>query len=105
MCIIDQRTLRRLSNRGITVFLHPRITAKRHRRSQQHPILAVIIDNRHFVLCQRTGLVRADDLRAAERFHRCQLTNDRILLAHIGHADGKHDRHDRCQTLRYRRDS
>ena len=39
---------------------------------------AVSIDNRHFVLCQSTGLVGADNLRAAERFNRRQFTDEDV---------------------------
>ena len=105
MRVIDQRAFRRFPDRGIAAFLNPRVAAKCHRGCEQCLIIAVSIDNRHFVLCQSTGLVRADNLRAAERFNRRQFTDDRVLLAHIGHADRKHDGHNRGQAFRNRRNS
>ena len=54
-----------------------------------------MLDNGHFVLGERAGFIRADNLRAAERFHGGKSSDNRVLFRHIGHADRKHDGHDR----------
>lgn len=49
------------------------------------------LDQRHSVLRERTGLIRADNGGAAQRFHCGQFAYDRIFLDHALHADGEHD--------------
>ena len=58
-----------------------------------------MLDDSHFVLRERTGFVRADNLRTAERFHRGQFADNRVFLRHGGHADGQHHRDNRRQAL------
>ena len=62
-----------------------------------------MIDYRHLVLSQRSGLIGADDLGAAQRLHGSKPPDDGVALGHIGNADGKHHRNHRCQALRDRR--
>ena len=50
-----------------------------------------MLDDGHLVLGQGAGLVRADNLRAAQRFDSGQPADDCVALGHIGHADRKHD--------------
>ena len=63
-----------------------------------------MFDDRHLVLRERTGLVAADYLRAAESLYGGELSDDRVALRHVGDADGKHDRDDRRKSFRNRRD-
>ncbi len=63
-----------------------------------------MLHNGHFVLCQRSGFVGTDHLRAAERFHRRQLPDDGVSFGHVGNADGEYNRHDGGESLRNRRD-
>ena len=60
--------------------------------------------DRHLVLGQRAGLVRADHRRRAQRLDRRQLLDDRPLARHALHAEREHDRQDRRQPLRDRGD-
>ncbi len=76
-----------------------RIVAEGHRARQQLRI-AVKIRDRHPVLGQGAGLIRADHLGAAERFDRGQLPDDGVALGEVGHADGKHDGHHGGEALR-----
>ena len=62
-------------------------------------VAAGVVHHGHLVLGQGAGLVRADDLGAAQRFDGGQFADDRIALGHIGHADGKHHRDHGRQTL------
>ena len=78
------------------------IVAERHSR-RKRLCFAGMLDNRHTVLRQRPCFVGADDVGAAQRLHRCQAADNRLSFAHIGHADGKHDRDNRRQAFRYRR--
>ena len=61
-------------------------------------------EHSHLILRERAGLIRTDDLRTAERFHGREPADDRATAAHVRHADGQHDRHDRGQPLRNGRD-
>ena len=40
---------------------------------------------------QRSGLVAADNLGAAQRLHRRQPADDGVSLGHVGHANRQHD--------------
>ena len=57
-----------------------RVGAERHRRGQQVLIFAEVIHHGHFVLRQRAGFVRADDLRTAQRLHCSQAADDGVAL-------------------------
>ena len=98
--IVDQCALGRLTDSSAFSGVKFCVGAERHGVSQQTFVLAYMIDNRHFVLRQGTGLVRADDLRTTQRFDCRQFTDDRILFGHVGHADGQHNRHNGGQSLR-----
>ena len=58
----------------------------------------------HLILGECAGLVRADYGRAAERFDRRQLADDRLPLRHPRHPDGEHDGNGSGQTLGDRAD-
>ncbi len=58
--------------------------------------------DRHLVLRQRPGLVRADHRRRPERLDRGQLLHDRPLLRHPLHAERQHHRQHGRQPLRHR---
>jgi len=100
-CVIDKRTFARLSDRFARFRIKLCVGAERHRGGKQIFVVAEMIDDRHFILRQRAGLVGADDLRTSERFDRGQLADDRVALRHVGDADGEHDRDDRRKSLRY----
>ena len=51
---------------------------------------AVIVHHGHLVLGQGAGLIRADDLGAAQGLHRGQAADDGAALGHIGDADAQH---------------
>ena len=70
-----------------------------HAADQAVLVPAKVAHDRHLVLSERAGLVGADDLGAAQRLHGGELADDRVLLAHLGHAHGQHDRHDRSKAL------
>ena len=56
--------------------------------------------DRHLVLCERTRLIGADNVDAAERLYREEPLYDGVALCHLGHADGQNDRNDCRQTFR-----
>ncbi len=89
--IIDQRALRGLPHRGPRIVVQLRIRAQTHGRAEFLRVVSIGILHRHPVLRQRAGFIRADDLRAAERFHRCQPADDGVLFRHLRHTDGKDD--------------
>ncbi len=65
----------------------------RTRKLEELPIRAQLSD-RHLVLRQRPGLVRADDRGAAERFDNGQAAHQRVPPDHAPHADRQRDRDD-----------
>ena len=93
---IHQRRLGGLAHSAAV--LQRGIVAQRHGGAQQLRG-ACVLHHGHLVLGQGAGLVGADHLRAAQRLHRRQAADDRVVLAHVGHADGQHHRHHRGQTL------
>ena len=95
----DQRGLRRLAGH-VAVRVQLRVGAERHGGCEQRLVLAERIDDGHAVLRQRAGLVRADDLCAAERLHSGQPADDGVAARHVRHADGEHDRDDGRKALR-----
>ncbi len=60
--------------------------------------------DRHLVLRQRPGLVRADHRGRPERLHRRELLHDRPPTGHALHAEGKDDRENGRQALGHRGD-
>ena len=62
-------------------------------------LVAPVVHHGHLVLGQGAGLVRADDLGAAQGLHGGELADDGVALGHVGHADGQHDGHHRGQAL------
>ena len=62
----------------------------------------VIILYRHFVLRERSRLVRAYHGNAAQAFDGLQLPDDGVFLSHLLRTERQHDRHDRTECLRYR---
>ena len=61
--------------------------------------LAHVLDHGHLVLGQGAGLIRADDLGAAQGLDGGQAADDGVAVAHVGHADGKHHRDHGGQAL------
>ncbi len=57
----------------------------------------------HFVLRQSARLVRADDARGAERFHRREPPHHGPAPGHALHSHGQRDGHRHGQTLRHQR--
>ena len=95
---IHQRAFGRFAL-GLILIVQHRVGAQRHRRRDGKRLADVLHDG-HFVLRQRARFVGADHLRAAERLDGGQAANDGVLTGHFRHADGKHHRNDRCQSLR-----
>ena len=98
--VIDQRAFRRFAD--CLAFFQLGVRAQGHGGHQKSLIVAHMLDNRHLILRERTGLVRADDLRAAQRLYGGKLSDDRIVLRHLCHADGQKDRNDSGKALRNR---
>ena len=95
-----ERGLGRLAGHGVRLRVVHRVDAQGHGRGEQVLITGSALGHGHAVLRERAGLIRADDLRAAERLHGREAADDRAAAAHVRHADGQHDRHDRGQPLR-----
>ena len=95
-----ERGLGRFSGHGVRVRVVHGIGTQRHGRGKQVLVTPRRRRDGHAVLRERTGLVRADDLRAAERLDCREPADDRAAAAHVRHADRQHDRHDRGQPLR-----
>ena len=93
-----ERRFGRLTDQ-IAVVVNTHVGTKRHALRQQFFVFTVMLDHGHFVLCERARLIRADDLRTAERFDGGQFADDGVLLRHVRHADGKHHRHHRRKPL------
>ena len=98
--VVDERGLRRLALGGVHAETSLRVAAERHGLGEQDGVVRPCVGDGHAVLRERTGLVRADDLRAAERFDRRQTADDRVAAGHVRNADGKNDRDDRGEALR-----
>ena len=96
--VIDQRSFGGFTH-GVVVFVQLGVAALRHGGADQLFVVAVMVDDGHLVLSQRTGFIRADDLGAAERFHSGQLADQRLAFTHGRDADGKDDRDHGGQTL------
>ena len=101
--VVDEGALGRLADGGAGVVLL-RVGAQAHRGGQELLVVAVVVDNGHLVLGEGAGLVRADDLGAAEGLDGGQAADDGVALGHVGDADGEHDRDNGGKTLRYGRD-
>ena len=99
-----ERGLGRLSGHGVRVRVVHGVGTQCHGGGEQALIAARRRRDGHAVLRERTGLVRADDLRAAERLDCREPADDRTAAAHVRHTDRQHDRHDRGQPLRNGRD-
>ena len=98
--VVNERGLRRLALGGVHAETSLRIAAERHGLGEQDGVVRPCVGDGHAVLRERAGLIRADDLRAAERFDRRQTADDRVAAGHVRNADGKDDRNDRGETLR-----
>ena len=101
--IVDQRAFGRFADRGPFILL--RVGAEAHGSCQEFFIVAIVVDNRHFVLRQGAGFVRTDDLRTAQCLYGGQPADNGIALGHIGHTDAEHDSDHGCKPLRDRGDS
>ena len=99
---VDQRRFRRFAD-GVVVFVELRVAALRHGCGDQLFVVAVVVDDGHFVLGQGAGFIRADDLRTAERFHGRQLADQCLPFTHGRDADRKNNGNDGGQTLGDRR--
>ena len=64
-----------------------RVGAERHTVRKQVFVIREMLHNGHLVLGESARLVRADNLRATERFHGGEFADYRIALGHIRHAD------------------
>ena len=94
---VHQRRLGRLALRA--ALLQNGVVAQGHGGGQRRQ-RAGVLHHRHLVLGQSTGLVGADDLRAAQRLHGGEPPDDGVALTHVGHADAQYHRHHGGQTLR-----
>ena len=103
VCIIYKGTFCRFSGGTLGAFLDFSITAKSHCLCQEVFVFAVIIHHGHLILGKGTCFIGADNLRTAESFNGCQLSDDGVSLRHIGYAYGKDYGHNCNQTLRYSR--
>ena len=90
--IIDERNLIRLAG-ALSVCLNLSIGAKSHRRCKRFFVICIVVNNGHDILGESSGLIRADNLSAAERFNRSHLTDNCIFLGHVGNADRKNNCH------------
>ena len=91
--VVHQSTFRRFADGHLLFRIHLRIGAKRHGCGQTRLVRAVMLHHFHFVLRERSGFIRANDLCASQRFHRRHFSDDGISLRHVGYADGKHNRY------------
>ena len=84
---------------GLPLFIENSIRAQGHGSGQQLRF-AGMLHHGHLVLRQGAGLVGADDLGAAQGLHSGQPADDRIALAHIGHANAQYHSNHSGQALR-----
>ena len=94
---VHQRGLRRLTL-GCTGLVQIGVVAKCHSGGQQLGV-AHVLHHGHLILRQRAGLIRTDDLRTAQRLHGGQAANHGVMMAHLGHTDGKHHCHNGGKAL------
>ena len=59
------------------------------------------LDDRHLVLGQGAGLVRADECGGAQCLHRLEVPDQGVFVAHSLRTDGQRERDGRQQPLRY----
>ncbi|MNO71397.1 hypothetical protein D3C76_623130 [compost metagenome] len=99
----------------LLAFVDAGVIAQRHRlyqpftagkpgngRSGIHPLpIYIQLLHSHLVQCQRSGLVRADNFRAAQRFYRRELADNGFALGHPLHTECQYDGHDGWQPFRY----
>ena len=64
-----------------------------------HPSAGIQLLDRHAVLRQRTGLIRADHGHAAQPLHRLQMADDGVFLGHFPGAEGQHNGDDGAERL------
>ena len=62
----------------------------------------IVVLHCHLVLCQCTRLIGTDNGHASQSLHCLELADDGVLLGHLLCTEGKHDGHDRAQSLRDR---
>ena len=86
VCVGDQCSLGRLTGHAL-VLIEYGIAAERHCLCEQLLVIGMLLDDGHLVLRQCTGLIRADDLRTAERLNGSQSADDRAALGHIRNTD------------------
>ena len=101
-CPNDERCLGRLAG-NVALAVNLCVAAERHSGCEAAFILAKVVNDGHLVLCKRTGLVRADYLRATKGFHRGKLSYNSVSLGHIGNADGENYGNDHRESLGNRR--
>ena len=87
----------------IAVRVDLRVAAEGHGGGDTLFILAEEVHHGHLVLGQGAGLIRADDLGAAQGLHRGQAADDGVSLGHVGDADGQHHRDHGGKALGYGR--
>ena len=101
--VVDQGALGGLAHSLAGLRVPFRVGTEGHADLQLLFIVRHMLHDGHLVLGQGTGLIRADNLRTSQRLHSRQLADDGVALRHVRHADGKHDGHHGCQSLRNRR--
>ena len=98
--VVDEGALGRLAD-GLSVIVLLRVGAEAHRRGEEGLVVAVVVDDGHLVLGERTGLVRAYDLGAAEGLDGGQAADYSVAPGHVGDAYREHDRDDGREPLGY----
>ena len=95
--VVDQSTLGGLAL-GLAVFAGLGVAAQAHGGGQRN-FLAPVLHHGHLVLGQGTGLIRADNLSAAQGLHGGEPADNGVALGHVGNADGQNHGHNSGQTF------
>ena len=96
--VIHERALRRLAYRS--ALGGTRVRTQREGAGEQL-LVPDVVDDGHLVLRQRAGFVRADYLRAAQRFDGGLAAYDGVLFGHAHDAHGQRQRHDHRHAFGY----
>ena len=86
ICVCNECSLCRLT-RNLAVCINFSVTAESHCFCKKLFVIAVMVNNGHLVLCERTCFIRANDLRTAESFDSGQLSDESLTLTHGGNSD------------------
>ena len=98
--VVDEGALCRLAD-GDAALVLLRVGTQAHCGGEELLVVAVVVDDGHLVLGEGAGLIRADDLGAAEGLDGGQAADYGVAPGHVRDAYREHHGDDRGQALGY----